>query len=264
MQTHVVQRDDLVGRLHDELGLDLVELDRAHDGADEDLAAVQEEIAELREKIRRLGNVNLDAIKELEELEARDAFLSGQFDDLEASRRQLESLIRKLDDESVTRFTKAFKAIQEHFKGLFRRLFGGGKADIVLEDPDNPLECGIEILAKPPGKELQRISLMSGGEKTMTAIALVMSIFRAQPSPFAFLDEVDAALDEANNVRFNNIIREFLDRSQFIVVTHSKRTMSIADQLYGITMQEPGVSSRVSVRFEQATGDEPDEQTAVA
>jgi len=261
MQTATVHRDDLVARVRDELNLDLAELYKSYAATEENLEAVEAEITDLRDKIQRLGNVNLDAINELEELEARDLFLTTQRDDLEESRKQLEGLIRKLDAESLDRFNKAFEAIRDNFRVLFRKLFGGGKADIILEDPNDPLSCGIEILAKPPGKELQRISLMSGGEKTMTAIALVMSIFRSQPSPFAFLDEVDAALDEANNVRFNGIIREFLDRSQFIVVTHSKRTMSIADQLYGITMQEPGVSSRVSVKFEE---DRQTEKHAVA
>jgi len=261
LQTAVVHRDELVARVTQELSLDLPALAAERESAELDVEGVEKEIAELREKIQRLGNVNLDAINELEELENREQFLTSQRDDLEDSRKQLETLIAKLDAESMERFTKAFDAIRTNFRELFRKLFGGGKADVILEDPNDPLGCGIEVLARPPGKEIQRISLMSGGEKTMTAIALVMSIFRSQPSPFAFLDEVDAALDEANNARFNEIIRDFLDRSQFIVVTHSKRTMAIADQLYGITMQEPGVSGRVSVKFDQES---PSEQTAVA
>jgi chromosome segregation protein len=261
MQSSVVHRDELVGRVREELNLDLEALSEEQESDDQEIGAVEEEIADLRQKIERLGHVNLDAIDELAELEERESFLSSQYQDLQDSRKQLEALIRKLDAESRERFTKAFEAIRENFRTLFRKLFGGGKADIVLEDPDTPLDCGIEILAKPPGKEFTRITLLSGGEKTMTAIALVMSIFRAQPSPFAFLDEVDAALDEANNARFNSIIQEFLDKSQFIVVTHSKRTMSIADQLYGITMQEPGVSSRVSVKFGE---ERPGEEHAVA
>jgi chromosome segregation protein len=200
----------------------------------------------------RLGNVNFDAINELEEIEQRHSFLTGQYDDLTESHRQLERLIQKLNSESRDRFQESFDQIREHFRGMFRKLFGGGKADIVLEDPDNLLECGIEIVAQPPGKELQVISLMSGGEKSLTAIALLMSIFKNRPAPFAIMDEVDAALDEANNDRFNQIIREFVDNTQFIVITHSKWTMNIADQLYGITMPEPGVSTRVSVEFTDA------------
>jgi chromosome segregation protein len=145
-------------------------------------------------------------------------------------------------------------------------LFGGGKADIMLEQPPegqpmDVLETGIDIQARPPGKELQNISLMSGGEKTMTAIALLLAIFRSRPSPFAVMDEVDAALDEANNERFNRIVKEFLDESQFLIITHSKRTMTIADVLYGVTMQEAGVSKRVSVKFD---GAEDEREPAVA
>ncbi len=245
-----VRREELASRTREELNIDLSEKYTEYDHTDQDWQAVENEIDELKKKIDRLGNVNLDAINELDELEERETFLTGQRNDLNDSRKQLEELITRLDAECIQRFTSAFETIRTNFHELFRKLFGGGKADIVLEDPEDILECGIEILAKPPGKELQRISLMSGGEKTMTAIALLMSIFRSRPSPLAILDEVDAALDEANNERFNNIVREFLDKSQFIIVTHSKRTMAIADQLYGVTMQEPGVSTPVSVKFE--------------
>jgi chromosome segregation protein len=139
---------------------------------------------------------------------------------------------------------------------LFRKLFGGGMADIVLEDDTDVLESGIEIIARPPGKELRSISLMSGGEKTMTAVALLLAIFRSKPSPFCILDEVDAALDEANIGRFTSVLRDFLDRSQFIIITHSKRTMACADVLYGVTMQESGISRRFAVRFEDWPDDE--------
>ena len=148
------------------------------------------------------------------------------------------------------RFAAAFEQIRENFQEVFRKLFGGGKADVVLEDPENALECGIEIIARPPGKEPQSISLLSGGEKTLTAVSLLMGVFKSRPSPFAILDEVDAALDESNVERFNNVLQEFLSHSQFVMITHSKRTMACADTLYGVTMEEPGVSKRVSVRFE--------------
>jgi chromosome segregation protein len=201
----------------------------------------------------RLGNVNLDAITELTELAERHGFLTGQRDDLTESRRQLEQLIEKLNKESRERFEASFEQIRENFRALFRKLFGGGRADIVLEDPEDSLECGIEIVAQPPGKDLQIISLMSGGEKSLTAIALLMSIFKSRPAPCAILDEVDAALDEANNDRFNRIVQEFVSDAQFVIITHSKRTMSVADQLYGITMHEPGVSTRVSVQLADAS-----------
>ena len=261
LQEAGIRRDELVARVREELKLELAELYEAYEHAEQDWTEVEEEIAALKQKISRLGNINLDAIAEQEELEERDAFLTTQRDDLENSRRQLDTLIAQLNEESRKRFIEAFDAIRENFRELFRKLFGGGKADIILENPEDVLESGIEILARPPGKELQSITLMSGGEKSMTAIALLMSIFRSRPSPFAILDEVDAALDEANNERFNGIIREFLDRSQFIIITHSKRTMGIGDQLYGVTMQEPGVSTRVSVKFEKT---EQNADTAVA
>jgi len=259
-----VRREDLVTRVTDELGIDLVEAYESYEHAEEDWDAVETRITELRQKIDRLGNVNLDAITEQEELEQRLDFLTGQRDDLNESHRQLQRLIDKLNHESRQRFVQAFATIRENFQDIFRKLFGGGKADIILEDPDDPLECGIEIMVRPPGKELQSLMLMSGGEKSLTAIALVLSIFRSRPSPFAILDEVDAALDEPNNVRFNNIVRQFLDRSQFIIITHSKRTMNIADHMYGVTMQEPGVSALVSVKFEQEPADASPAAGAVA
>ncbi len=195
--------------------------------------------------------MNLDAITEQEELEQRLEFLTSQRDDLRSSERQLLSLIEKLNTESEQRFLETFTTVQGHFAALFRKLFGGGKAELSLMDQSNVLECGIEITARPPGKEPRSISLLSGGEKTMTAIALLLAVFRSRPSPFVLLDEVDAALDESNNVRFNHVIQEFVEHSQFIVITHAKRTMSIADVIYGVTMQEAGVSKRVSVRFEE-------------
>jgi len=248
-----VRRDELASRTLVELEIDLVERYAEYEHQEQDWTEVETEIADLRGKMDRLGNVNLDAINELTELEERHAFLTSQRDDLENSHRQLAHLIDTLNRESQARFQTAFDEIRDNFRSLFRKLFGGGKADIVLEDQGNALECGIEIVAQPPGKELQSISLMSGGEKSMTAIALLMSIFRTRPAPFAFLDEVDAALDEANNDRFNRIIQEFVSEAQFIIITHSKRTMAIASRLYGITMQEPGISTRVSVQLGDAS-----------
>src|SRR5262249_49916794 len=181
----------------------------------DDWAAVEVEIEDLRGKIERLGNVNLDAIAEQDELEQRHGFLTSQRDDLRESQKQLVDLIAKLDADSITRFTETFETVRTHFGELFRKLFGGGKADIMLQDAADVLECGIDIIARPPGKELQSIALMSGGERTMTTIALLMAIFKTRPSPFTLLDEVDAALDEANNERFNHVLREFLEYSQF-------------------------------------------------
>lgn len=247
-----VRRDDLVARVREELSLDLAERYAQYEYQEQDWASVETEMAELRGKMDRLGNVNLDAIHELEEIEGRHTFLTNQRDDLNESQRQLQELIARLNDESRDQFRATLEQIREHFRALFRRLFGGGRADILLEDPENLLECGIEIMAQPPGKELQSINLMSGGEKSMTAIALLMSIFKTRPAPFTILDEVDAALDEANNQRFNAIVQEFQKSTQFIIITHSKWTMNTAARLYGITMQEPGVSTRVSVELNGA------------
>jgi len=219
----------------------------------------EQEIEELRRKLSRLGSVNLDALQELAELEARAGALQIQYDDLTSAQKALQEIISKINIDSRKLFSETFAAIRTHFQELFRKLFGGGMADIVLEDENDILESGIEIIARPPGKELRSISLMSGGEKTLTAVALLLAIFRSKPSPFCILDEVDAALDEANIARFTAVLREFLDQSQFILITHSKRTMACADVLYGVTMQESGVSRRIAVRFE----DWPDEQKTV-
>ena len=245
-----VRKESLVSRVREELTLELIELYASYEHVDRDWEAIKNEIDELRGKIQRLGNVNLDALDELEELTPRFDNLVKQREDLLESIARLEKLIAELDEESRTRFLACFEEVRENFLDLFRKLFGGGKADIILEDPLNPLECGIEIIARPPGKEPRSISLLSGGEKTMTAVALLFAVFKRKPSPFAILDEVDAALDESNVDRFNNMLNDFLARTQFILITHSKKTMHSADVLYGVTMQEPGVSKRVSVRFD--------------
>jgi chromosome segregation protein len=230
--------------------------------ANEPAQAPEEEIEDLRRKLSRLGSVNLDALQELADLEARAGALHIQYDDLTSAQKALQEIIAKINIDSRKLFSDTFAAIRTHFQELFRKLFGGGMADIVLEDENDVLESGIEVIARPPGKELRSISLMSGGEKTMTAVALLLAIFRSKPSPFCILDEVDAALDEANIGRFTSVLRDFLDHSQFIIITHSKRTMACADMLYGITMQESGISRRISVRFEDWPDDEkmPQEQ----
>jgi chromosome segregation protein len=258
--------DSLCGRLREDYELDLAALyqqvedksELAH-GASKGEAPAQsptEEIEELRRKLSRLGSVNLEAIQELTELEARASGLHLQYDDLNAAQKSLQEIIARINTDSRRLFSETFAAVRTHFQELFRKLFGGGMADVVLEDEVDVLESGIEIVARPPGKELRSISLMSGGEKTLTAVALLLAIFRSKPSPFCILDEVDAALDEANIGRFTSVLREFLDRSHFILITHSKRTMACADVLYGVTMQESGISRRVAVRFE----DWPDEE----
>ncbi|MHC4633135.1 MAG: hypothetical protein ACYS9C_17970, partial [Planctomycetota bacterium] len=246
-----VKQQDLVERVQDELQIDLAEAYKTYKSQEVNWEKIKEEIVELRGKIERLGNVNVDAIDEQENLEKRHNFLSDQVGDLNKSKAQLQQLINRLNKKSREKFAETFEEIRGHFQEVFRKLFGGGRADIVLEDAEDILEAGIEVIARPPGKETRSISLLSGGEKSLTAIALLFSVFKAKPSPFCFLDEVDAALDEANNERFNMLLREFQKDSQFIVITHAKRTMSIADVLFGVTMQTRGVSKKISVRFGQ-------------
>jgi chromosome segregation protein len=258
-----VKKQDLVERVQDELQIDLAESYKNYEESEVDWEQTREEIGELRGKIERLGNVNLDAISEQESLEQRHGFLSSQVEDLNTSKAQLQQLISRLNKKSREKFAQTFEEIRTHFQEVFRKLFGGGKADIVLEDTEDILEAGIEIIARPPGKETRSISLLSGGEKALTAIALLFAVFKTKPSPFCFLDEIDAALDEANNERFNLLLREFQRGSQFIIITHSKRTMSIADVLFGITMQKRGISKKISVRFDEYDAVE-EEAAAVA
>ncbi|MGA1980546.1 MAG: chromosome segregation protein SMC [Sedimentisphaerales bacterium] len=252
-----VKGQDLVERVRDELQIDLVKAYENYRESQVNWDKVREEIAELRGKIERLGNVNVDAIAEQDDLDKRNEFLSSQVEDLNKSKAQLQQLISHLNKKSRERFKETFEEIRVNFQQVFRKLFGGGKADIVLEDTEDILEAGIEIIARMPGKESMSVSLLSGGEKALTAIALLFAVFKIKPSPFCFLDEVDATLDEANNERFNMLLREFQKDSQFVVITHSKRTMSIAEVLFGITMQTRGVSKKISVRFDHV-----DEETA--
>ena len=222
------------------------------------LTQIKSDIDDLRGKITRLGTVNVDAIAEEDNLAGQQDELAEQVADIEDAEKQLHALIDQLNDDSRTRFEQTFNQVREHFAGpdgMFRKLFGGGRADVFLE-PDEQghtdiLESGIAITAKPPGKEPRALTQLSGGEKTMTAVALLMAIFKSRPSPYAILDEVDAALDEANVERFISVIASFLDHSHFIVITHHKRTMQGCNQLYGITMQERGVSKRVAVNFDE-------------
>ncbi|WP_010582928.1 chromosome segregation protein SMC [Schlesneria paludicola] len=209
----------------------------------------------LRKQLKMMGAVNTDSLRDLEMQENRFTQLSAQLQDLVEAKQTLEDIIRKINAESRRLFLETFETIRNNFRDLFRQVFGGGEGDIVLEDPDDILDCGIDIAARPPGKELRSISLLSGGEKTMTAIALIMSIFKSKPSPFCILDEVDAALDEANVERFTAVVKAFQQTTQFIMITHHKRSMTVADVLYGVTMEESGISKRMSVRFEDVSDD---------
>jgi chromosome segregation protein len=208
-----------------------------------------EAIARLKAKIDRLGPVNMMAIEQFDELEQRHVFLTTQRRDLVDSIAQTTEAITRIDETTKVRFHDAFAAIQVNFQETFSTLFGGGRAGLTLLDENDPLESGIDIVASPPGKRLQSVQLLSGGEKALTAIALMFAIFKYKPSPFCLLDEIDAPLDDANVTRFVDMLRGMLDRTQFILITHNRRTMEIANRLYGVTMEEPGVSKLISVQL---------------
>ncbi len=247
-----LERTTLASRLREDYGIELAELADAPE-IDAERDAIEEEIVDLRRKLAQLGGVNLEALDELTELERRHQSLSGQHQDLSKAKGALEQIIGRINADSRRLLAETLETVRGHFQGLFRKLFGGGQADIVLDPEADILESGIEIIARPPGKEPRNISLLSGGEKTLTCVALLLAIFRSRPSPFCVLDEVDAALDEANIERFTGVLREFLTWTQFIIVSHSKKTMTCARTLYGVTMQESGVSKRVAVRFDDVS-----------
>lgn len=248
------ERTTLSDRLREDYGIELAELDREPTQEEQhQQEAVQQEIDELRRKINHLGNVNLEALEEIDQLESRYGTLAGQYKDLVGAKNSLQRIIEKINTDSRQLFADTLQTVKGHFQTLFRSLFGGGQADIILEDDSDILESGIEIVARPPGKEPRSITLLSGGEKTLTCTALLLAIFRSRPSPFCVLDEVDAALDEANIDRFTKVLHEFLAWTQFVIVTHSKKTMTCANTIYGVTMQESGISKQVSVRFEDVS-----------
>ncbi len=213
------------------------------------LAEIEARYEEIRARIEALGPVNPEALAEYRLAHERYEFLNTQRQDLLDSIRDTEKAIQEIDVESKKRFSEAFTAINAHFRELFATLFNGGAGEMRLTDEANAADSGIDIVASPPGKRLQNVLLLSGGEKALTALALLMAVFKYQPSPFCILDEVDAPLDEPNIQRLTRLIAEMSLETQFIVITHAKRTMEAAQALYGVTMQEPGVSRLVSVRF---------------
>jgi len=216
---------------------------------------IEEEIARkqvnsLKNKLKELGIVNLGSIEEYERVNERYEFLTNQKNDLLNAKETLNEIIVEMDDIMKNKFIETFNLIQKEFKQVFKDLFKGGHAELFLTEPDNILETGIEIKAEPPGKKLQSISLLSGGEKTFTAISLLFAILNVRNVPFCIFDEVEAALDDANVESFGKYLYTYKDKTQFIIITHKKKTMEFADILYGITMQESGVSKLVSVRLE--------------
>ena len=236
-------------RYADRYEVDLSQSWNTYANVDIDEEKAKEDVSSLNKKLMDMGHVNLLAIEEYDKLVERHQFLTVQRDDLLKSMEDLKIAIRKIDETSRTRFKATFDMVNEKFRKFFPILFGGGSAELVMTSPDDLLETGVDIFAQMPGKKTQNINLFSGGEKALTAISLVFSIFAIKPSPFCILDEVDAPLDDANITRFNEAVRALIDRSQFIVITHNKKTMAMLDVLYGITMEDPGISRVVSVRL---------------
>jgi len=244
---HEAERNNLIEKIRDQYSEDIT---LVRGGEEEsEWTEVEQRIQQLKEKLSRVGPVNMGALEEHDELAKRLAFLTEQEADLLNAKDSLEKVIHRINIETTRMFSQTFHAIQGHFKEIFRELFGGGSTDLVLDEGASVLEAGIDIVARPPGKKLQNISLLSGGEKALTAVALLFALFRVKPSPFCVLDEIDAPLDESNIDRFLRMLEKFLKTTQFIIVTHNKRTISMADVMYGITMEESGVSKVVSVKF---------------
>ncbi|MGE4054527.1 MAG: chromosome segregation protein SMC [Vicinamibacterales bacterium] len=230
-------------------GVDGVGADRTVTEAEQRALSAEEAVSQLRAKIERLGPVNMMAIEQFDELESRHTFLVAQRADLVESIAQTTQAIKRIDETTRQRFAEAFTAINRNFQETFTTLFGGGRAGLTLLDENDPLESGIEIIAQPPGKRLQSVQLLSGGEKALTAISLMFGLFKYKPSPFCLLDEIDAPLDDANIGRFVEMLRAMQHHTQFILITHNRKTMEIADRLYGVTMEEPGVSKLISVQL---------------
>jgi chromosome segregation protein len=248
-------RENLASRIAGEYAMTIDEILRSAEPAWEGgerptPEALDAMIADLRARIEAIGPVNLVAIEEYQELEERHAFLTRQHEDLVTSKDQLMEAIRKINETTSSMFAETFAKINANFDFMFKELFNGGTAKLELAAGEDVLECGIDIIARPPGKRLQNVSLLSGGERTMTAVGLLFAIYMIRPSPFCMLDELDAALDESNINRFVKVLKGFLEQSQFIVITHNRRTIGAAAVLYGVTMQERGISRIVSMKFE--------------
>jgi chromosome segregation protein len=249
-----VRREELAQEAYRTYGVDAVALRDLHDGT-RDLVPVRERLTELDARLEAIGPVNLVADEEYRELDERLTFLRTQHDDLTASIKDLDKALRGMTRTAQERFAQAFEEVNGHFGRIFTRLFEGGRAELRLveaEEGGDPLDTGVELMAQPRGKRLQSVSLMSGGERALTGLALLFAIFYFRPSPFCVLDEVDAPLDDANIHRFLRVLRELTSQTQFLVITHNRKTMEAADILYGITMEEPGLSKLVSVNMTAA------------
>ena len=258
LQRVQLQREELTRAIHEEFQQPLEDLVRSLGLTPEsarmereEQEALSSEVVELKRKLDQIGAVNLDAVQELEEREQRSEFLAREREDLLAAQANLERTLEDLDGRCRERFLATFEAVQDQFEAIFRRLFRGGRASLSLEDEADPLDAGIDISVRPPGKELRSIKLLSGGERTLTALALLLAVFRSRPSPFCLLDEVDAALDDANVGRFLDVLHDFVGDTQFMVVTHNRITMGRCERLFGVTMRKAGVSLVVSVDLQE-------------
>ena len=241
------QLDDAVNKLFDEYQLTKREAEELNIVI-EDHAQANRQLQEIKGKIRALGNVNVGAIEEYEEVSQRYEFMSAQLEDIEKSRAELDKLIKELTDKMSEQFREQFVKINSFFGETFVELFGGGKAELVLENELDVLECNIEIKVQPPGKNVQNIDLLSGGEKGLSAIALLFAILKVSPAPFCIFDEVEAALDDVNVTRYAKYVRRMTRNTQFILITHRRGTMEEADVLYGVTMQEEGISKLLELK----------------
>jgi chromosome segregation protein len=244
--------DALAERSMEEWGLGVMELRRISRLEAEAEVEAQEEVEKLDRDMRRLGAINPRAAEEYAELAERESFLEGQIEDLKTSRRDLMRIVREVDDEIVQVFMQAYEDVAREFEAVFSRLFPGGSGRLKLTDPEDLLNSGVEVEARPPGKNIRKLSLLSGGERSLVALAFLFAIFRSRPSPFYLLDEVEAALDDINLQRFITLVDELEERAQILVVTHQKRTMEAADVLYGVSMGKDGVSLVVAKRMEDA------------
>ena len=245
--------ESIINRLWEEYELTYSDAKEGRDLSDFDFEAATKRVNALRRQIRNLGSINVEAIEEYKSVKERADFLTAQVDDLNKSKKELKKIIAEMMSIMKTQFAEQFVKINENFNKVFASLFGGGRAKLTLSDPDNVLESGIEIEAQPPGKKLQSLTLLSGGEKALSAIALLFAILNVRPTPFCILDEVEAALDDVNVYRFAAYLKRYSEKTQFIVVTHKRGTMEAANVLYGVTMQEKGVSKLLSLNIDEVS-----------
>jgi chromosome segregation protein len=250
-------REGIEADLQERYGLTIDDLREQEITLEMGTEEAEKRIRKLRRLLDDSGDINMASIEEFEELKERYEFLNQQLDDLAVSKQELVEIISRLDVESRKMFEETFEQVRANFRKNFTILFSGGEADLRFTESEDILTAGIDIVAKPPGKQMRNISLLSGGEKCLTAMALLFAIFEVKAAPFCILDEVDAPLDDSNIARFVNVVKQFTDQCQFVIITHNKRTMAICDRLFGVSMQERGVSKLLSIEFNKEKVPEP-------